>query len=174
MRSVRRWEIYRNAATARLIFDDLYSLEFFLILIGYFTVQRSIRSKEENTTRQNVLLWTAQKFCGITLHVSFAVILHSPLLIYGYFFRTVGHLDQWSSWTGLFHASLIRVWSGLCIGWAVFQLFKWISTINFTPPDKASLSLLELSTIGIVFISMYTRIHCRLDFLRVGLLGKME
>lgn len=95
----------------------------------------------------------------------------SPLLIYGYFSRTAGHLDQWSSWTGLFHVSLIRVWAGLCIGWAVFYLSKWISTINFTPSGEALLSLFELSTIGIVFISMYTRTHRRLDFLCVGLLA---
>lgn len=94
----------------------------------------------------------------------------SPLLIYGYFSRTAGHLDQWSDWTGLFYVSLIRVWAGLCIGWIVFQLSRRIAFIQFTSIGKSLLSLIELVSMGIVFIYMFTRTHRRLDFLCVGFL----
>ena len=221
------------------------AVEFFLILTGYFAVQKTVHAKARKTTELHPLLWTALKFRGIYPYAVFAIILHyliyalinkstlynmvkslcyglfemlllpatglyetflnlpvwylsamllslpffflmliklqenttgvicffSPLLIYGYFSRTVGHLDQWNNWTGLFHISLIRVWAGLCIGWMVFQLSRWISFIQFTAIGKNLLSLIELTSIGIVFIYMFTRTHRRLDFLCVGFIA---
>lgn len=94
----------------------------------------------------------------------------SSLLIYGYYSRTEAHIGPWGTWTGLFYISLIRVWAGLCIGYAVFHMAKWLCSLSLTPWGKKFLTAVELISGGIVFFYMFTRTQRRLDFLCIGLL----
>ena len=42
-----------------------------------------------------------------------------PLMIYGYFAVTVGHIDAWNGWLGICYQAIPRAWAGMCLGGAV-------------------------------------------------------
>lgn len=216
------------------------SVEFFLILSGYFAAQKA--ASAPNAGPADAARWTARKFAGIFPYVVPVVIVHyllfaavdrldllsavkdlvygaleialfpaaglyetfyvlplwylsallvvlpmfylllikhwetmlavicplSACLIYGYFCRTIGHVDTWKVWTGLFFTSLPRAWAGLCLGGIVFLLTNKLRETAFSPAGRHILSAAEIVCGVFVLWYMYAWGYRRMDFVVIG------
>lgn len=93
----------------------------------------------------------------------------SALMIYGYFSVSVGHIDVWYAWHGIYD-SLPRCWAGLCMGTAAFTLVRKVK--SYYPCHRITFAwyMLELFCFGSVLFYAWGRTHRRLDFLCIVLL----
>jgi len=95
----------------------------------------------------------------------------SALLIYGYFSVTVGHIDTWGTWLGLFRPSLLRAWAGLCMGACTFIFSEHIKKI---PRGRVMLSAVEIVCFICTMFYMFRLGRRKADFLFIILFMLMN
>lgn len=93
----------------------------------------------------------------------------SALMIYGYFSVSVGHIDVWHAWHGIYD-SLPRCWAGLCMGTVAFISVRKVRAWRLCHRITAVWCILEIFCFGSVLFYAWGRTHRRLDFLCIFLL----